>query len=98
MSEEEYAKDLDKSAYQDFWEDLSQQKAQKRRGSQSFNSRGNMTSRGSQRRGSLLPDINKKLEESTLYEASIFGGKTKKPKKAAMVEEDDSASEAGPKK
>jgi hypothetical protein len=45
-----------------------------------------------------LPDINKKLEESTLYEASIFGGKTKKPKKAAMVEEDDSASEAGPKK
>ena len=87
MSEEEYAKDLDKEAYQDFWEDLSQQKG-KRRGSQG--SRGNVTSKHSQRRGSLFPDINK--DDTTLYEASIFGGKMKKPKKKAQ-EEDTDASE-----
>ena len=42
-----------------------------------------------------MPDINKKMEESTLYEASIFGGKTKRPKKNAMVADEESeASEA----
>ena len=61
---EKYEKDLDKPAYQDFWEDLSKVKNDvaigKRRNSQAP-SRGNVTSRGSGRRGSgMLPDINKR--------------------------------------
>jgi hypothetical protein len=64
----------------------------KRRGSQPP-SRGNMTSRGSARRGSLLPDINQRpgvRDDETMYEASYFGGK-QKPKKQNLVDEEETA-------
>jgi len=52
-----------------------------------------MTSRGSARGGSLLPDINQKRgarDDETMYEASYFGGK-QKPKKQNLVDEEETA-------
>jgi hypothetical protein len=50
-----------------------------------------MTSRGSARRGSLLPDINqKRVGDETMYEASYFGGK-QKPKQQNLVDDEDTA-------
>ena len=95
VSEEVYDKDIVKEAYNDYWEDLSQAKGQgmgKRRGSQPP-SRGNVTSRGSARQGSLLPDINQRrgsMADETMYEASYFGGKSK-PKKQNLVDEEETA-------